>query len=193
MIRSAVRVLATFGLATALGCHPEMRDQPRAEPLETSDFFADGMASRPRVAGTVARGHLDEDQVLVTGRSGDRFAETFPLPVTRDVLVRGRQRYNIYCSPCHGQVGDGLGMVVRRGFKQPPSFHIDRLRRAPPGYLFDVMTNGFATMPSYASQVPPADRWAITAYLRALQLSQNANLADVPAAERGRLEQEPAR
>ncbi len=196
-LRAAISVAIGVALALALsaaGCsRRDMRDQPRSEPLEASDFFADGLASRPPVRGTVARGELEADRVLATGRSGEQFAESLPLMLNRDLLSRGQGRYNIYCAPCHGRVGDGLGMVVRRGFKQPPSFHLDRLRQAPPGYFFDVITNGFATMPSYASQIAPIDRWAIAAYIRALQLSQNATLEDVPPVERKLLEREAGR
>ena len=179
-------------LALASGCHRDMRDQPRSDPLEASDFFSDGVASRTPVAGTVARGQLKADSHFETGMVNGKLVTTFPAPVTEEMLARGRERFGIYCMPCHGQLGDGQGMVVRRGFKQPSSFHVDRLRAAPPGYFFDVMTNGFGVMSSYASQVPPADRWAIAAYIRALQRSQYATLADVPAAERERLEHEPA-
>jgi mono/diheme cytochrome c family protein len=170
-------LLATLAVA---GCHVDMRDQPRVDPLERADFFADGQSARPPIPGTVARGELKADPHFETGMVGGKLVTTFPFPVTAEVLARGRERYQIFCTPCHGQLGDGRGMVVQRGFKQPASFHIDRLRAAPPGYFFDVMTNGFATMPSYASQVPVADRWAIAAYVRALQRSQNATLADVP-------------
>jgi len=178
-------------LATAGGCHNDMRDQPRSDPLEASDFFSDGVASRSPVPGTVARGQLKADAQLESGMVDGKLATSFPYPVTADMLARGRERFGIFCTPCHGQLGDGQGMVVRRGFKQPSSFHVDRLRAAPPGYFFDVMTNGFGVMSSYASQVPVADRWAIAAYIRALQRSQYARLADVPAAERERLLQEP--
>jgi mono/diheme cytochrome c family protein len=179
-------------MLVAGGCHRDMRDQPRSDPLEASDFFSDGVASRSPVPGTVARGQLKADPQLETGLVDGKLATAFPYPVTAEMIVRGRERYGIFCTPCHGQLGDGQGMVVRRGFKQPSSFHVDRLRGAPPGYLFDVMTNGFGVMSSYASQVPVADRWAIAAYIRALQRSQYATLADVPATERERLLREPA-
>ena len=139
------------------------------------------------VAGTVARGQLKEDALFYTGKSGETFADTFPFPVTEATLARGQERYNIYCSPCHDRVGTGDGMIVRRGYRRPSSFHIDRLRAAPPGYYFDVMTNGFGAMPDYAAQIKPPDRWAIIAYIRALQLSQHATLAEVPPEERGKL------
>ena len=167
-----------------------MYDQPRYEPLEASAFFADGLSSRAPVKGTVARGQLNADVHLHTGIGSDgQPVETFPFEVTRDVLARGQERYDIFCSPCHDHAGTGRGMVVQRGFKQPTSFHVDRLRTAPPGYYFDVMTQGFGSMYSYASKLGPEDRWAVAAYIRALQLSQNAGLEDVPEAERPVLEQ----
>ena len=168
----------------------EMYNQSRFEPLEKNTFFADQRSSRPWIKGTVARGHLRTDAHLYTGMVDGNPAETFPFPITRDVILRGRERYNIYCSPCHGQEGDGRGMVVRRGMKQPPSYHIERLQNETPGYFFDVMTNGFGAMYSYASRIKPRDRWAIIAYIQALQLSQNATLDDVPADVRQRLENE---
>jgi mono/diheme cytochrome c family protein len=169
------------------GCQQEMADQPRYKPLQKSAFFGDERSARPFVEGTVARGELKPDEHFYTGKSRGKLVDTFPLPVTRDALVRGQERFNIYCSPCHDRVGAGQGMVVRRGFRAPPSFHIDRLRVAPVGHFFDVITHGFGAMPDYAEQVSPADRWAIAAYIRALQLSQHATIADVPAAERQRL------
>jgi len=164
-----------------------MNDEPRYKPLAESDFFADGQSARPRVDGTIARGHLRLDQAFYTGRSNGAFVSTPPVPVTRDLLARGRERFDIFCSPCHGRLGDGDGVVVERGFRSPPSYHIDRLRTAPVGHFFDVMTNGFGAMASYASRVQPADRWAIAAYIRALQLSQHAALSDAPADVRRRL------
>jgi mono/diheme cytochrome c family protein len=183
-----IRTALLLGAVAAAGCHVDMRDQPRVDPLESVGFFADEQGARPPIPGTVARGELKADSHLEMGMVGGKLVTTFPFPVTAEVLARGRERYQIFCTPCHGQLGDGRGMVVQRGFKQPASFHIDRLRVASAGYFFDVMTNGFATMPSYASQVPVADRWAIAAYIRALQRSQNATLADVPADARPELE-----
>ncbi len=168
----------------APGCRQDMHDQPKYQPLEHSDFFKDGRASRPRIAGTVARGRRDDDALLVSGKNDGALSEVFPTPVTQATLQRGRQRFDIYCSPCHDRVGTGQGMIVERGYKRPTSFHDERLRGMPPGYFFDVMTNGFGVMPSYAAQVPVADRWAIAAYIRALQLSQHATLAEVPEKER---------
>ena len=154
-----------------------MHDAPRYEPYERSDFFGDGRSMRPQVAGTVARGQLREDTAFFAGKSGTAFVATIPVPVTAELVQRGRQRFEIYCAPCHGAAGRGDGIVVRRGYRAPSSFHIDRLRAQPDGYFYDVITNGFGAMPDYAAQVRPADRWAIVAYMRALQLSQHAPMA----------------
>jgi cytochrome c553 len=187
----ARRLLALAGVAVVFtGCiRLDMYNQPKFKPLRGTTFFADGRQSRDFPKGTIARGFLREDKFFYKGLEDTAFAKNFPMPVTREVLLRGQARFNIYCTPCHDWAGTGRGMIVRRGFKQPPSYHIDRLREAPAGYLFDVITNGFATMSGYAAQVPPEDRWAIVAYIRALQLSQNAKLADLPAAERLRVEE----
>jgi mono/diheme cytochrome c family protein len=166
-----------------------MYDQPRYEPYEQSDFFADGMSARPVIAGTVARGELEEDEAFYTGKSEGKFVSELPIEVDRALLERGRERFNIYCSVCHGATGKGDGMIVQRGFRHPPSLHIPRLRDAAAGHFFDVITNGFGAMPSYAVPVPPRDRWAIVAYVRVLQLSQDAKIDDVPADERRRLEE----
>lgn len=187
---------ASFALAALLvcaGCHQDMKNEPRYEPLEQSDFFANDMSSRPLVAGTVARGELREDIAFETGKDENgQFIAEVPLELSRELLERGQGRFNIYCTPCHARTGNGDGMVVQRGFKKPPSFHIERLREAPSGHFFDVMTNGFGAMPSYAVQIEPRDRWAIVAYLRVLQRSQNATLEDVPQDERGQLDEMPA-
>jgi cytochrome c553 len=168
----------------SVACRQDMQDQPKYIPLRPSDFFGDGRSERPLIEGTVARGHLDDDVALYTGKGPDgKFIDTFPFPVTKDVLERGQQRFNIYCSPCHGETGDGQGMIVQRGLKRPPSYHNERLRKQPIGYFFDVMTNGFGVMLDYSQQVSPQDRWAIAAYIRALQLSQGATRADVPAGQ----------
>ena len=181
--------LALVVLAACAACRQDMFNQPRAKPLAASDFFDDGSSARPPVPGTVARGNLRADRIFYTGIGPDeRFAALLPVPLTRDLLERGQQRFAIFCSPCHGRTGDGRGMIPRRGFKEPPSYHIDRLRAQPIGYFFDVMTNGFGEMSPYASQVPPADRWAIAAYVRALQLSQHAVLSEVPAPDRRAIE-----
>jgi len=169
-------------------CRQDMHDAPRYEPLEASDFFADGRGSRTLVSNTVARGTLREDEHLYQGKINGQLADVFPMPVTLDVMARGRERFNVFCSPCHGRTGQGNGMVVQRGFRAPPSYHEDRLRTAPVGYFFDVMTNGFGAMQDYAAQVPVADRWAIAAYIRALQFSQRATVNDVPADRRADLD-----
>jgi mono/diheme cytochrome c family protein len=178
-------VLACLVLA---GCRQDMHDAPRYEPLEATAFFPNGQASRVPVANTVARGQLREDEHLSTGKVGGQLAADFPMPVTAEMMARGRERFTVFCTPCHGATGEGNGMIVQRGFRQPPSYHEERLRTVPVGYFFDVMTNGFGAMQDYASQVPVADRWAIAAYIRALQLSQRATLADVPADRRGDLD-----
>ena len=188
-----LRVLAVVTAALALaGCRQDMHDAPRYEPLEASTFFANGQASRTLVANTVPRGLLREDTHLNEGRIDGQLATTFPMAVTPAVMQRGQERFNVFCSPCHGRTGSGNGMVVQRGFRAPPSYHEDRLRNAPVGYFFDVMTSGFGAMQDYASQVPVADRWAIAAYIRALQLSQRATLADVPADRRADLDRPAA-
>lgn len=176
----------------AAGCRQEMADQPRYDPLEPSAFFPDGRAARPVVAGTVARGQLREDDHLWRGRVAGELAATLPFPVTRELLERGRDRFNIFCAPCHDQAGGGNGMIVRRGYRRPPSLHDPRLREAPAGHFFDVMTSGFGAMPDYAGQIPVADRWAIVAYVRALQLSQYAPAGELEPEERQRLEAMPA-
>jgi mono/diheme cytochrome c family protein len=161
-----------------------MHDQPKYIPLRESTFFADSRSARPLVEGTVARGQLHDDELAYTGKVNGRDAAVFPAAVTPATMARGRERFDIYCSPCHGRTGQGDGMVVQRGYRRPPSFHQDRLRDAPVGHFFDVITNGFGAMPDYASQVRVGDRWAIIAYVRALQLSEHATLADVPVPER---------
>jgi mono/diheme cytochrome c family protein len=196
-------------LALLAGCDRlDMYDQPRYKPLAASDFFSDGLSARLPVEGTIPRGGLRDDEPFFTGKDAgklvsqipeaafrathDRDPQRFELPyeessqadLRRALLERGQERFDIYCSVCHGRLGDGDGMIVRRGFRKPPSYHIDRLRQAPAGHFYDVMTNGFGAMPSYANRIDVADRWAILAYIRALQLSQNARLDDVPEGER---------
>jgi len=156
-----------------------MHDQPRFKPLAMNSFYPDLRSARLPVDGTVARGQLNADTYFYTGKIGANPGNYMPFPVTEDVLSRGRERFNIYCAPCHSRVGDGNGMIVQRGYRHPPTYHQDRLRQAPLGYFFDVVTNGFGAMPDYASQIQPRDRWCIVAYIRALQLSQNATQADV--------------
>ncbi len=174
-----------------VACQQRMADQPRYKPLARSEFFGDERSARPLVEGTVARGDLEADEQLYTGQVNGKVADTFPFPITEKILRRGQERFNIYCSPCHDRAGTGQGMIVKRGYRAPPSYHIERLRSAPPGYFFQVITRGFGLMPDYAQQVSPEDRWAIIGYIRALQLSQNAKLADVPEQERQKLEANP--
>ncbi|HTS74902.1 MAG TPA: cytochrome c [Bryobacteraceae bacterium] len=173
------------------GCRRDMQMAPRYDPMSSSDFFADGRSARPEIPGTVPRGHLKIDKALYTGKVNDQLIDYFPFPITRADLERGQDRYNIYCSPCHSRIGDGEGMVVKRGFRQPPSYRIERLIQAPVGHFFDVMTNGFGAMPSYASRVPTDDRWRIAAYIRVLQFSQTASINDVPPDQRGSLDKNP--
>lgn len=198
----AAWILAAFAVLASTGCRSEMYDQPRYEPLEQSEFFADGKASRPLPDGVVPTlNPLQEprDDQYEIGRIDGKHAETFPFPITRADLTRGRERFQIFCSPCHGALGDGQGMIVRRGFAQPPPFYGERvaktpgsapnplyadLRDAPAGHFYDVITNGYGVMYSYASRIPPDDRWRIVAYVRALQLSQHATLDDLKAIQK---------
>jgi hypothetical protein len=178
-------------LVAALGvvaCRQDMHDQPTYSAFESTDFFPDGSSARTPIAGTVARGDLRDDPVLYTGMENDEPVDAFPFPVDERVMLRGQERFNIYCSPCHGRTGEGDGMIVQRGFTRPPSLIAQRLRDMPPGHFFDVITNGFGAMPDHAAQIKPVDRWAIAAYIRALQLAGSATLDDVPQAERGKLE-----
>ncbi len=170
-----------------LGCRMDMHIQPKYLPYEPTDFFGDGRSERQPVPGTVARGQLRLDELMFSGRENGVVVDKFPFPITQADLNRGRERYNIYCTPCHDYTGSGRGMIVQRGFPQPPSLHVDRLRQAPVGHFFDVMTNGFGNMYSYAARVTPEDRWRIAAYIRALQLSEHATPADVPEDEREKL------
>jgi mono/diheme cytochrome c family protein len=169
-----------------------MADDGRVRVFEPSPVFDDGRTARPLVPGTVARNQIPRDIPFATGRTAEGQVQTLPFPLTREVLERGRQRFDIYCSPCHGRLGTGEGMVVQRGFRQPPSYHIPRLREAPLGHFVEVMTKGLGAMPDYSSQVPPEDRWAIASYIRALQVSQSVRLADLPAEEQRRLPEQPA-
>jgi hypothetical protein len=175
-------VCLTLLLVVASGCRRDMSEQPRNNPLSQSDFFADGAGSRPVIPHTVARGHLDD-----TGKIGTNLVTKFPMPVTPAMLERGRERFDIYCAVCHGYLGDGHGMVPQRGFPAPPSYHIDRLRQAPVGHFFDVITRGYGVMYPQAARVEPADRWAIVAYIRALQFSQDARVGDLTGGERAQL------
>jgi mono/diheme cytochrome c family protein len=176
--------LGLFAVLALAGCRQDMHDQPRFKPLARSDFYADLRSARAPVEGTVARGQLHEDAYFYTGKMGNAPGDYLPFGANEEVLARGRERFNIYCAPCHSQLGDGNGVIVQRGFRRPPSYHTERLRNAPLGYFFDVMTNGFGAMPEYAAQISARDRWNIVAYIRALQLSQNASAADVPAGQR---------
>ena len=181
--------LAVCAAFLLTGCRLDMHVQPRYNPYDPSDFFADGRSERPPVEGTVPRGEIvsGPGQVVFTGMLNGREVDAFPFPVTRAVLDRGRERYNIFCTPCHGWTGDGDGIVVQRGFRPPPSYHIDRLRQAPVGHFFSVITNGFGAMYPYGYRILPRDRWAIIAYIRALQLSRQATINNVPEAERSKL------
>jgi len=175
-------LVALLMLAGCDNLHQDMGNQPKNKPLSPSDFFGDGRSERMPVENTVARGALDNEELMVAKESNN-----FPLPVNEALLERGEERYKIFCSPCHGLQGDGNGMVAMRGMKHPPSYHIDRLRQMPNGYFYDVITNGFGQMYSYSAQVPPRDRWAIVAYVRALQLSRNAHPADLPTEMREKI------
>ena len=172
----------------AAGCRQDMHDQPKYKPYAKSDFFADQRSARPLLDGTIARGHLRDDTALYTGKADGKPVDTFPFAVSAAVMARGQERFDIFCSPCHGRTGAGDGMIVQRGYRKPPTFHQDRLRQAAPGYTFDVITNGFGAMPDYAQQIPVRDRWAIVAYIKALQRSQHATLDAVPAEARAALE-----
>ncbi len=181
----AAGTIALLMLLTA--CRQDMQNEPRYKPLAASDFFSDGRSARPQVEGTVARGHLRIDEARYTGKIDGDDIDQFPIPVAKEDIERGQTRFNIYCTPCHGRLGDGNGMVVLRGFRQPPSYYSERLRNAPVGHFFDVISNGFGAMPSYASRVESDDRWRIVAYIRALQLSESASVNDVPADQRQNL------
>lgn len=192
-LRAGLIALVALGGLGAIGCRQDMHDQPKLKPYRSSQFFVNGSGMRNLPAHTVARGSLQENTHFYTGRMPDgSMATELPMPMTKALLKRGQERFTIYCTPCHGQVGDGRGMVVRRGYKQPTSYHDERLRQVPIGYFFDVMTNGFAVMPSYAPQVPPEDRWAIAAYIRALQLSQHVDASSLTAEQRAALDAPPA-
>jgi len=186
--RAVSALIVVAGLLGLGGCRQDMHDQPKYIPLRASTFFVDGRSARTPVAGTVAREQLHEDTLLYTGKLDGVDATVFPFTVDEKVMARGHERYDIYCSPCHGRTGTGDGMVVRRGYRAPPSLHADRLRLAPVGHFVDVMTIGFGAMPDYAAQITAEDRWAIVAYIRALQLSEHATAADVPADRRGALQ-----
>jgi mono/diheme cytochrome c family protein len=192
---SLIRLARRGGLAVTLGiavaasaCRQDMHDQPKYTALEHVNFIGDTSAPRLPVEGTVARGHLRDDTHFYTGKIDDEPVAEFPFPVDARVMTRGQEMFNAFCSPCHGRTGEGDGPIVRRGFSPPPSLIEDRLREVPAGHIFDVITNGFGAMPDHASQIRPADRWAIVAYVRALQTSAAGSITDVPAADRSRLE-----
>lgn len=176
--------LATCTLAA---CRNDMHNEPRYKPLAGTDFFSDHRSARPQVEGTVARGYLRIDDARYTGKVDGQDVDQFPFPITKADMLRGQERFNIYCTPCHGRIGDGNGMVVLRGYRQAASYYTDKLMKSPIGHYFDVITNGFGAMPSYASRVEPDDRWRIIAYIRALQFSESAKLSDVPADQRQNL------
>lgn len=180
--RAGAGACAALFLLFAAGCRQDMADQPKYKPLAPSQFFADGRSERPLVDHTVARGSVADDALIIPKDSNN-----FPLPVTEALLERGRDRYKIFCTPCHGLQGDGNGMIAMRGMKHPPSYHSDRLREAPVGYFYDVISNGFGAMYSYSAQIPPRDRWAIVAYVRVLQYSRNAKVSDLPPELRQKL------
>lgn len=186
-MRRAFLALA-LGAACMPGCRQDMHDQPKIMPQAEARFFPDRRGGRPLVEGTRARSAPVAATPVLTGKENGQFVRQSPFPVTPVTLARGRERYDAFCSPCHDRVGGGEGMIVQRGYKQPPSFHIDRLRNEADGYFFNAITNGFGVMPNYAQQVPVADRWLIIQYIRALQLSQHASLDDVPEAERASLD-----
>jgi len=177
--------LSAAALAIA-GCRQDMHDQPKYIPLRPSSFFADGRSERTPVEGTVPHNlpNRDADPYLYTGKINGQDGTVFPFPITEKDLKRGQLRFTVYCTPCHSRMGDGNGMIVRRGYKPPPNWHDDKYRNMPIGHFFDVMTNGFGAMPDYSAQVPVEDRWKIAAYIRALQLSQHATIAEVPKGEK---------
>ncbi len=189
--KTAIPAAVLFLLALT-GCRDDMHNQPRYKPLAESEFFPDHRAARPAVEGTVARGHLHIDTARYTGKFNGEDIDQFPIPIARRDIEIGRERFNIYCTPCHGRLGDGNGMVVLRGFRQAASYYTDKLMNAPVGHFFDVMTNGFGAMPSYASRIEPDDRWRIVAYIKVLQASESAKINDVPADQRQNLRLEPA-
>jgi mono/diheme cytochrome c family protein len=185
--RRAGSALLAAGACLALAaCRQDMHDAPSYEAHEKSDFFGDGRSARPQVAGTVARGQLRDDEARYTGKRGQAFVPN-PLPVSAELLARGRRRFDIYCAPCHGRTGRGDGMIVQRGYRQPTSFHHEKVRTQADGYIFDEVSNGFGAMPDYAGQITVDDRWAIVAYVRALQLSQSVPAAELSAEARARL------
>lgn len=175
----ALGALACAGLLA--GCRQDMHDEPKFFPQRGTDFYADGRSVRPQVANTVARNQLHADTYFYTGFINGKEGDAMPFPVTMKVLERGQERYNLYCTPCHSRVGNGMGMIVDRGYAHASDYHTARLEAAPLGHFFNVMSNGYGSMPDYSAQIAPVDRWAIVAYIKALQLSQKATQADVPS------------
>lgn len=187
-MRNKILIAGGCVLLVALtGCRDDMHNEPRYKPLAASAFFSDGRSARPEVEGTIARGELKIDEARYTGKIGGQDIDQFPIPIAKADIERGQARFNIYCTPCHGLLGDGNGFVVMRGFRQPPSYYSQRLMTAPIGHFYDVISNGFGSMASYASRITSDDRWRIIAYIRALQLSESAKLSDVPADQRQNL------
>lgn len=190
MSRSKVAFAVVFSILPCVtACRQDMHNQPRYKPFAETDFFGDRRSARPTLEDTVARGQLRIDQARFTGKQGGQNVSFFPIQISKADVLRGQDRFNIYCSPCHGRLGDGNGMIANRGFRHPPTYHSDRLRNMPIGHFFDVVTNGYGAMPSYASRVPVDDRWRIASYIRALQLSQNASRNDVPPEKLPELQQ----
>ena len=186
-VKSGKRLAAIASLASVVvlaGCRQDMQDQPKFYPQRGTTFFADGRSVRPQVQNTVGRGQLHEDSYFYTGMVNGQEGNALPFPVTLEVLQRGQERYNIYCSACHSRVGNGVGMIVQRGYAKAGNFHTARMQVAPLGHFFHVISNGYGAMPDYSAQLTPADRWAVVAYIKALQLSQDATQADIPAGER---------
>jgi hypothetical protein len=197
MKRTSILLVCGAAIAFLGGCRQDMHNQPKYIPLRASEFFPDGRGSRLPVEHTVARGHANEDEYFYIGKRNGQLGNDLPDGLLhegfgmKELLARGQERYNIYCTPCHSRTGDGNGMIVQRGLKHPPSFHEQRLKQEPLSYFYDVTTNGFGAMLNYQAQVTPRDRWAIAAYIRALQLSQDAKLSDVPEEERSKLHVTP--
>ena len=178
--KTSCLLASAFCLLTVAGCRLDMHNQPKYRPLRPSQLFSDGSSARPLIEGTVARGTLQEDDAFFTGKMSGATIKELPFQITEKDLDRGQERFNIYCTPCHDMTGSGRGMVVQRGYRQPPSFHDPRLRAADPGHIFDVISNGFGAMPDYRAQIDPRDRWRIVAYVRALQLTHAGTAADIP-------------
>ena len=182
-MHKATSAAALFGVLALAGCRQDMHNQPKFYPQRGSTFFSDGRSVRPQVENTVGRSQLHEDTYFYTGLNGGQEGATMPFPVTADVLARGQERYNVYCTPCHSRVGNGAGMIVQRGYARAGNFHTARLQNAPLGHFFQVISNGYGAMPDYSAQLTPAERWAVIAYIKALQLSQNGHPDDVASGE----------